>query len=184
MDPKPPLVDMYGKPIPEEDREILERIPGRTRTKSWLWRLALTEEEKKEDLLRLSRGGGSRLKPRASLSNPIMPSATHLPDLPPIRSTADLKISQPMAEVPLTTSARGPTPCEECTHKFIELSCYGLDLEADAILSGCRCNREPPNVSVVSSKSHFPTFLKGRHEHPVFSSIPHISYPALFLLCI
>ena len=54
MDPKPPLVDMYGNPISEEDREILERIPGRTRTKSWLWRLALTEEEKKEDLLRLS----------------------------------------------------------------------------------------------------------------------------------
>ena len=180
MDPKPPLVDMYGKPISEEDREILERILGRTRTKSWLWRLALTEEEKKEDLLRPSRGSGSRPKPRVPPSDSIRPSITHLPDLPPVRSITDLRISQPLAEAPLTASIRGPTPCEECTHKFIELSRYGLDLEADKVLSGCRCNREPPNVSISSSKPFLPTFLEGRHEHPVISGTSHISDLALF----
>ena len=84
----------------------------------------------------------------------------------------------------MTASAKGPTPSEECTHKFIELSHYGLDLEADAALFGCRCNKDSPDVPIVSSNPYFPTSLEDRHEDPVSSGISHISDPVLSLFCI
>ena len=62
MNPKPPLVDMFVRPIPAEDREILERHPSQT--VSWLWPLSPTEEERMEDLLRVPRGSGSRSRAR------------------------------------------------------------------------------------------------------------------------
>jgi hypothetical protein len=177
---------MYGRPIPEEDREIIKNTPGTA--KQWLWSLLPTEEERMARLLGPTRGGGSswrggsrvggRIGDIRGFASPFL-SAASAPALSLATSS-----STPVVDNP-STVFRGCNPCENCRDKAIELARYGRDRDADLLMGRCRCLLKPQTTLAVASQiPPVPLFFDTRLHNPVMLGILHDSDSTLRFLFI